>query len=150
MLDEWQYSAEVLISHFRCVLHGQTPFSQDSEARKNSFKQLNLDTPSIEYLEKVITLLASKSECFPKVTCKSTSVKANSSWYTGKDFKDIKDSGSFKLDKRFVWLSQLFLRDEASKPHSKSENEIVKAPIKEGDYLAGWLLYFSASKKMWS
>ncbi|MCJ1404499.1 hypothetical protein MMC11_007725 [Xylographa trunciseda] len=114
MLDEWQYSAEVLISHFRCVIRGQTPFSQDSEARKDSFKQLGLDAPSVEYLEKVITLLASKE----------------------KDFKDLKDSGSFKLDRRFVWLSQLFLGDQASKPRSESDSEMEKSPIQLGDTLA--------------
>ncbi|MCJ1416924.1 hypothetical protein MMC32_003263 [Xylographa parallela] len=107
MLDEWQYSAEVLISHFRCVIRGQTPFSQDSEARKNNFKQLDLDASSVEYLEKVIKLLASKEQ----------------------DFKNIKDSESFKLDRRFVWLSQLFLGDQDSKPRSESESEKEKSPL---------------------
>ncbi|MCJ1411862.1 hypothetical protein MMC19_005954 [Ptychographa xylographoides] len=114
MLDEWQYSAEVLISHFRCIIHGQTPFSQDSKARKDSFRQLDLDIPSVEYLEKVITLLASK----------------------GQDFKNIKDSGSFKLDRRFVWLSQLFLGDQDSKLQIESQSEMEKSPIRLGVTLA--------------
>ena len=62
MLDEWQYSAEVLISHFRCVLRGQTPFSKGPEAQRSSLRQVDLDPASAIYLEKVTTLLASRSE----------------------------------------------------------------------------------------
>ncbi|MCJ1282521.1 hypothetical protein MMC26_001844 [Xylographa opegraphella] len=136
MLDEWQYSAEVLISHFRCVIRGQTPFSQDSEARKDSFKQLGLDASSVEYLEKIITLLASKGKFSSEATSRTADFKANLLCLTEKDFKDLKDSGSFKLNRRFIWLSQLFLGDQASKPRSESESEMEKSPIQLGDTLA--------------
>ena len=136
MLDEWQYSAEVLISHFRCIIHGQTPFSQDSKARKDSFRQLDLDIPSVEYLEKVITLLASKGKCLLEATFRLTDAKANLCCSTGQDFKNIKDSGSFKLDRRFVWLSQLFLGDQDSKLQIESQSEMEKSPIRLGVTLA--------------
>ncbi len=62
MLDEWQQSAEILISHFRCVLRGQSPFSQDSDESADNIAQMDLDPESILYLDKMKALVASRSE----------------------------------------------------------------------------------------
>lgn len=62
MLDEWQYSAEVLVAHFRCVLRGQSPFSQDTDESADNIAQMDLDAESVLYLDKMKALVGSRSE----------------------------------------------------------------------------------------
>ena len=62
MLEEWQYSAEILIAHFRCVLRGQVPFSQDPEEARQSFARANLDSEAIAYIQKVSAIIKKRSK----------------------------------------------------------------------------------------
>lgn len=62
MLDEWQYSAEVLVAHFRCVLSGQSPFSQDTDESADNIARMDLDAESVLYLDKMKALVGSRSE----------------------------------------------------------------------------------------
>jgi hypothetical protein len=62
MLDEWQHSAEVLVAHFRCVVRGQSLFSQDTYESVDSIAQMDLDAESILYLDAMKALVESRSE----------------------------------------------------------------------------------------
>jgi hypothetical protein len=89
VLDEWQHSAEVLVAHFRCVVRGQSLFSQDTDESADNIAQMDLDAESILYLDAMKALVESRKAGFGK----------------------LRESDSFKLDRPFVWLSQLFLGD---------------------------------------
>ena len=56
ILEEWEYSAEILVAHFRCIMRGQTPFSS-----RTSFDEIcgraELDEESIAYVRKVIVVV---------------------------------------------------------------------------------------------
>lgn len=87
MLSEWQDSAENIIAHFRCALRGQNVFSRDLDKNVDG---MALDQQSLEYLRKTNGLVTDMQD----------------------EFEKIRETTSFKLHKPFVWLSQLFLRDE--------------------------------------
>ena len=65
MLEEWQYSAEILIAHFRCVLRGQVPFSQGHEAAHQSFARADLDNEAIAYVQEVSAIMKTRSRLTP-------------------------------------------------------------------------------------
>lgn len=64
-LQEWEYSAEILIAHFRCVMRGQMPFS-DHGKTEESYARAGLDEQSIAYVRKVITLVESRGMYHPR------------------------------------------------------------------------------------
>jgi hypothetical protein len=111
MLEEWQYSAEVLISHFRCVLRGQSPFSQDTDESADNIAQMDLDPESILYLNKMKSLVGSRSESSLYANIAFYDLITHKTKFTEPEFGKLRETDSFKLDRPFVWLSQLFLGD---------------------------------------
>ena len=61
MLEEWQYSAEILIAHFRCVLRGHLPFSQNTTEAHRSYARASLDPEAVEYMRKVSAIIEARS-----------------------------------------------------------------------------------------
>ena len=76
MLDEWQYSAEILIAHFRCVIRGHLPFSQSPEESLESFNRALLDSDSFTYIQKVSAVIESRSR-FRLIQASLTSADRN-------------------------------------------------------------------------
>ena len=56
MLEEWEYSAQNLISHFRCVLRGSVPFGGEAPLVELAAKA-GLDAQAVEYMERITNLL---------------------------------------------------------------------------------------------
>ena len=61
-LKEWEYSAEILITHYRSVLRGQIPFLQAPGEATESYARANLDFHSLAYVQKVAALAGDQSE----------------------------------------------------------------------------------------
>lgn len=59
ILEEWEYSAEILIAHFRCIMRGQIPFSNDSNVDE-SCDRAELDEQSMAYVRRIIELVKSR------------------------------------------------------------------------------------------
>lgn len=63
MIEEWQCSAKNLMYHFRVVIRGMIPFSNDwtPEMQEKS----GLDDVSVVYIRKVSALVAERSMSHP-------------------------------------------------------------------------------------
>ena len=59
ILEEWEYSAEILIAHFRCIMRGQMPFSNDSNFDE-SCDRAELDEKSMAYVRRIVELVKSR------------------------------------------------------------------------------------------
>lgn len=62
MLEEWEYSAENLLYHFRSVFRGQTPFAQDSTQATDKWARADLDPESVVYMQKVAAIVKSRGK----------------------------------------------------------------------------------------
>lgn len=63
MIEEWDYSANNLLHHFRAILRGWWPFSLATKDMQNVRKQVDIDEEATVYLTKVCTLLEKQSTC---------------------------------------------------------------------------------------
>uniref|UniRef100_A0A8H7N406 Uncharacterized protein n=1 Tax=Bionectria ochroleuca TaxID=29856 RepID=A0A8H7N406_BIOOC len=100
MMEEWQYSAENLIFHFRCILRGMDPFSFDWEGpheRIGEAATTNLDGQAILYLRRVTSLLKEQKE-------------------------NIRGARN-RIGAPLSWISELFLPDEHSPQSVTSATE---------------------------
>ena len=111
MLEDWEYSAENLLYHFRTVLHGQIPFSQKSSEANESYAQASVDSKGLEYLGKVSRIVQSRSKCFchPHHQLLLAEVETILIINIGADFDALRKQEGFKLTTPYVWLSRLFL-----------------------------------------
>lgn len=59
MLEEWEYSAEILIAHSRCIMRGQIPLSHDNNFDESCVRA-ELDEQSIAYVRNIMALAKSR------------------------------------------------------------------------------------------
>lgn len=61
MLQEWTYSAKVLIYHYRAILKGMVPFAPDSEVSDEQLKKgAGIDEQAMAYINEVKNLIGSR------------------------------------------------------------------------------------------
>ena len=56
ILEEWEYSAEILVTHFRCIMRGQIPFSNHTSFDE-SCSRAELDEQSIAYVRRIMVVV---------------------------------------------------------------------------------------------
>jgi hypothetical protein len=62
MIEEWEYSAEILLSHFRCVMRGHVPFSSSPAAQAEALDRAELDAESKLYIQRVTEILSTRGK----------------------------------------------------------------------------------------
>lgn len=60
MIEEWEYSAETILAHFRCVIRGHVPFSSSLAKQTEAVDRANLDPESRIYIMRVVQILQRK------------------------------------------------------------------------------------------
>ncbi|OCL01900.1 hypothetical protein AOQ84DRAFT_349986 [Glonium stellatum] len=63
-VKEWEFSAGVMLQHFRCVLRGFLPFQLARENLEELRQQAKLDEASVEYVTNIIKILEDQRELF--------------------------------------------------------------------------------------
>lgn len=63
-VKEWEFSAGVMLQHFRCVLRGFLPFQLARENLEELREQAKLDEASVEYVSNIIKILEDQRELF--------------------------------------------------------------------------------------
>jgi hypothetical protein len=113
MIKEWEYSAKILIYHYRVILKGMTPFAStwndkhERELRKNC----HLDDHAIKYVRSLAEIIKSRGEQYRfDKRWQSPSSRGTDDLET-----ELRDACQRDLDnssaKPLVWISQLYMDD---------------------------------------
>jgi hypothetical protein len=65
MMEEWEYSAKNLISHFRCVIRGPIPFTLNwQNTKKANKRRAGLDEESCLFIEQMCSKIQERRSGF--------------------------------------------------------------------------------------
>ena len=65
MIEEWKYSAENLIYHFRAILRGMIPFAQTWELENGNKARADLDEHAFAFIQSIAQMAHTRRELLP-------------------------------------------------------------------------------------
>ncbi|KAF2497452.1 hypothetical protein BU16DRAFT_314611 [Lophium mytilinum] len=81
-VQEWEFSAGVMLQHFRCVLRGFLPFQLARDNLDELIRQAELDSTSAHYVTEVVRVLDLQRETFAEKleTSPTTDINISAKW----------------------------------------------------------------------
>ena len=83
MIQEWGYSAKILIYHYRAILKGMIPFASvwDDSHEKKMREQCGLGDAAVKYIRQVAEIIKDRGK-WSKTMAMSTTATYGTDWAT--------------------------------------------------------------------